>query len=529
MPSDSEPDIIDIAEILKPHRPTAVNYWLALFVGIIPVWSITPLSWAYAAAAITSGTWRTFGWGKSAWLALALAEVAFSLYHAYLVQYISAHPNAHSTERIPQVSAEFLRCMKVGLGLIESGDEPVERPKLLRNDPRAIEFRNALRPWFGHAAWSQIRTRELRHWLHWQLFNAVHPGDESLLTPHHHKALDDAIELLRDFSGCEFEEGSNPEIKPIMLTVDPLTISSRPLAWYALVAGGFHFAKSVLIARYGMQFASYDGLDYAIRIPPKSPNHSEEEHRPILLLHGLGLGLFQYFPLLAHIMELYPHRPVLFPIQPHISQMMFHPRFLTPYSRHDTAARLAALMDELGWGYAIPAPSDDLTETPLPKRPGVTILSHSNGSYVHAWLCKGYPHMIARSCFIDPVSFLSWEGEVCYNFVYRPARTGLELLMRYFVASEMGVANLLQRHFDWTANCLYPDEVPAFTDPSRTTVFIGAKDAIINAQRVYEHLTLHGMTKGLSCDPHGHHGGAIVNGSAECNKILRWLGEEVKL
>jgi hypothetical protein len=101
--------------------------------------------------------------------------------------------------------------------------------------------------------------------------------------------------------------------------------------------------------------------------------------------------------------------------------------------------------------------------------------------------------------------------------------------MHYFVASEMGVANLLQRHFDWTANCLYPDEVPAFTDSTRTTVFIGAKDAIINAQRVYQHLTLHGMTKGLNCDPHNHHGGAIVNGSAECNKILQWLGEEVQL
>ena len=37
-------------------------------------------------------------------------------------------------------------------------------------------------------------------------------------------------------------------------------------------------------------------------------------------------------------------------------------------------------------------------------------MSHSNGSFVHAWLLKAHPELFRRSCFVDPVTFCSWEG-----------------------------------------------------------------------------------------------------------------------
>ena len=42
-----------------------------------------------------------------------------------------------------------------------------------------------------------------------------------------------------------------------------------------------------------------------------------------------------------------------------------------------------------------------------------------SGSYTHAWMLKDYPSIVTRSCFVDPVTFCSWEGDVCYNFLYR--------------------------------------------------------------------------------------------------------------
>ena len=76
--------------------------------------------------------------------------------------------------------------------------------------------------------------------------------------------------------------------------------------------------------------------------------------------------------------------------------------------------------------------------------------------------------------------------------------------MRYFVSSELGVANLLQvranyplcilvksstdrapyaqRNFCWSSNSLWYDEIPHAHDPRRTTFFLGGKDAIVNAE-----------------------------------------------
>jgi hypothetical protein len=36
-------------------------------------------------------------------------------------------------------------------------------------------------------------------------------------------------------------------------------------------------------------------------------------------------------------------------------------------------------------------------------------------------MLKSYPNMVYRSCFVDPVAFCIWEGDVCFNFLYREA------------------------------------------------------------------------------------------------------------
>lgn len=58
---------------------------------------------------------------------------------------------------------------------------------------------------------------------------------------------------------------------------------------------------------------------------------------------------------------------------------------------------------------------------------------------------------------------------------------GLELIMRYFVSAELGVANFLQRHFDWAANALWYEEIPNARDPTKALFILGGKDAILRA------------------------------------------------
>ena len=51
-----------------------------------------------------------------------------------------------------------------------------------------------------------------------------------------------------------------------------------------------------------------------------------------------------------------------------------------------------------------------------------------------------------------------WEPFIAYNFLYRKPQRGIEHLMRYFVGEELGIALMLQRHFDWSSNILWAEE-----------------------------------------------------------------------
>jgi len=245
-------------------------------------------------------------------------------------------------------------------------------------------------------------------------------------------------------------------------------------------------------------------MEYIIRIPTGwSPS---SDAAPILFLHGLGVGLLQYKLLLADLMHKLPEHPILVPVQPSISQNIFHPQHLTPMSPDAMVEHLSGLLDQLGWSAR-----------------GVTALSHSNGTIPHAWLLKAKPRLVKRSCFVDPVVFCLWEGDVCYNFVYRTPTNAIQLLMRYFVGTELGIANTIQRHFDWSANTLWAEDIPRRTDPHAAAFFLGGRDAIVDSERVRKYLHDHGVRAGLTFIPDGRHGQALLARSETLRTIMTWL------
>jgi pimeloyl-ACP methyl ester carboxylesterase len=530
---------LDPSEEIEPSRKRDLSFYIVLLFVVAPLWGTVPLSWAFVVYALRSGSIWTYTWlGRSLFL-LALCEVFFSVYHHRLATQASG-PTPYGPGNLADLQAAFQRVLKAGLAnLPDDGyDEEsfdTDRPgspaesilQLEHDDPRAIDFRQVLRTWFGRVPWSAVRKKEIYAWLYWSIFNTELPPLDTL-PPAHRTALEEALDLMQKRTGAVITEGSAPDIQPMRLTLDKVNITWRPFWWYATVGVVNRFMRHWFVQNWGAYHRSYDGLEYLVRIPEDwDPNAGP---RPIVFIHGLGLGLLQYHVLLKHLLQAFADRPILIPLQPHVSQDIFHPRYLTPMTRHETADRLAALLIDLGWA-AVSGDDEDSDDEETMKnvtgaKKGVTMLSHSNGSYTHAWMLKGYPEMISRSCFVDPVTFCSWEGDVCYNFIYRPCKTGIELVMRYFVGTELGVANLLQRHFDWSSNALWYEEIPHARDPTRTLFLLGGKDDIVNAERVQRYLRSHGVRKGLWLDPNGRHGQALISGGAGHTKILSWLREE---
>lgn len=228
--------------------------------------------------------------------------------------------------------------------------------------------------------------------------------------------------------------------------------------------------------------------------------------RPILYLHGLGFGLLQNHLVIAHLTRDLGDHPIVIPLQPHISMHVTHPKHLEPLSREKTITCIEGICER--WQFTEP----DL---------GVIVLSHSNGSIAHGWLLKDRPHLVYRSAFVDPVVFCLWEGDVCYNFCYRKPKAALELLLHYFIASEVGVANTIQRHFDWSENTLFHDQIPNADDPTKTMYLIGGEDIIIDAYRVKKYLENHGIREGVRFDPRKGHGDGL-DGPA-LRHVTAWL------
>ena len=122
-------------------------------------------------------------------------------------------------------------------------------------------------------------------------------------------------------------------------------------------------------------------LRYVLRVPHGwDPVNGP---RPVVFMHGLGLGLTQYWRFIQHLFTALSDRPVLVPLLPHVSQELLHPRFLRPLARKEMAEHLAGFIEKLGWADLsadMPSDSSDSeARTPEAKsaKRGVTMLSHS--------------------------------------------------------------------------------------------------------------------------------------------------------
>ena len=129
----------------------------------------------------------------------------------------------------------------------------------------------------------------------------------------------------------------------------------------------------------------------------------------------------------------------------------------------------------------------------------------------------------------------------------------MELIIKYFVGLELGVAYYIQRHFCWSSNTLWYDEIPNGADPSKALYIVGGKDDIVNGpvrlfhqsltlitfnhklimvirylatlQRVRRYLQSHGVSQGLRYNPNGRHGQALLTSDKAFTDMLKWLRE----
>jgi len=116
----------------------------------------------------------------------------------------------------------------------------------------------------------------------------------------------------------------------------------------------------------------------------------------------------------------------------------------------------------------------------------VMLVSHSYGSTITTHLLHNSitAPKIGPMLLIDPITFMLHLPDVAYNFTARKPTMANERQLYYFASKDPSVAHTLHRHFFWSQNILWKEELSS----RRVTVSLGGRDLIVDTDTVGAYL-----------------------------------------
>ena len=253
--------------------------------------------------------------------------------------------------------------------------------------------------------------------------------------------------------------GFNPRTKCMRVIIDPIQYQHRPLFLYALVAG-LHWVYSWYLRSQGYTFhSSSPSLQYFHRPPP----HPSAPLQPALVfVHGISNGISSYHTFVRCLSQA-GNRHVLLVVLPFISMRLCEhvPTAKdTVEALRDAITRHTAVREGGGGGGGGgEGKGGRASSSPPPPPPRFILVGHSYGTLVASWFVKAYPHLLLSTVLIDPVCFLLFLPHLCYNFLYRQPISPMHHILSFFAAKELFISHTLHRHFFWTVNVLWVEDL----------------------------------------------------------------------
>ncbi|KZT00054.1 uncharacterized protein LAESUDRAFT_739760 [Laetiporus sulphureus 93-53] len=408
---------------------------------------VAPLSIVY-----TLASWHSGGFLCSRWLGIyALAEASFCLFvylpRSWLMQKDAVHP--------PRLSR-------------------AEREALFTKCFIHIAQTNMASGWFFDCPIDSIKRENIKEWILWALFGTRHDGYKEEWA----EEIDSYIQMLEQHTGNKLDHGWGHSVKCMRLTLDPVVSLHRPLCWYAIV-GLVDTITSAQLALGG--FKHYDNQNPLGCFPPRwfslfsrrSPDanlaywyrpHRSKTKRPVLFLHGIGIGLWPYTPFLFELIAKDPDVGIIaienLSVSMHISA--------SPLPRAEMLAALTRILEHH-------------------HHASFVLAAHSYGTVLAAHMLRDpvFAKRITSLLLIDPIPFLLYLPPVAYNFVYRAPRTASEWQLWYFASRDPDISRALSRHFFWAENVLWKEDLHG----RETAIILCGRDQIVDSREVLKYLT----------------------------------------
>ncbi|CRK12752.1 hypothetical protein BN1723_007431 [Verticillium longisporum] len=413
---------------------------------------IAPLSTLYSLARVLFPLPLPFPVGLEVWLALeAVFYLVFYLPRRAYLQRAAVHPPTACRE---------------------------DRRRLFRECNNNVpDPERYLTKWFQDAPLSEIKRENMKEFFRWAFLNT---GD---VDPAHDEELEEYVGEMEKLLGRKLEPGHG-NAKCLRLTLDKVEMLHRSLTWYLCVfvvdTVAWVYLRYYSFEFHGTSVAAVFPLrpftPFATsRSPAKTLTywhrpHTSKTRLPVLFIHGIGIGLYQYINFLADLNAEGSQSPSDGQVGIIALEIMSVSSRITgeAMSKDEMCDEVACILKAHGW-----------------ER--VVLVSHSYGSIVTTHLLRAprTAKVIGPILFVDPVSFLLHLPDVAYNFTYRKPTRANEHLLSYFGAKDMGISHTLFRRFFWAENILWKEDIQGHS----VSVVLSGRDSIIDAKVIGAYLT----------------------------------------
>ncbi|KAI4136383.1 MAG: hypothetical protein LQ341_005637 [Variospora aurantia] len=321
-----------------------------------------------------------------------------------------------------------------------------------------------------------VRRENVKEWFCWAFMNRATWDKEE------DDELEEYVRQIERLSGEQIPPGRG-EAKSLRITLDSFTTLHRPLIWYIFMVGGhdliahtylslhsFHLHRRPL-THFLHEFPLRPLSLFSSHVTPANKltyyhhPHTSTIHLPVVLIHGVGIGLHTYMRLMSEFVSASSGTIgfIALEIMP-ISFRLTH----APMRKDELCAEILAILDHHGYDRFV-------------------IIGQSFGTIIAAQMLHhaAIGPRIASLILFDPVTFLLHLTEMAYNFTRRRPRTANQHQLYYFASTDIGIAHTLARCTFWSESILWKEEL----EGRRCTVVLGARDIVVAAEQVGRYLT----------------------------------------
>lgn len=233
------------------------------------------------------------------------------------------------------------------------------------------------------------------------------------------------------YFGLSPKPGNNPvAIRHADFSISPISHIHHPLIVYMVFYTLELYSTTFTLRRSGYNFyRTSNGISYWYRKGKDSGSNKS----PILYLHGINSGYINGF-----FTAISDDRPVIY-----VNNDFVKMNSMT-FSVPDPHTYVHGILEILAF--------HGISQ--------VSLIGHSWGTFLSAWIVKLAPHIISHITLIDPVSIVVFLPETAYTMCYAPPRSCRSYALCYFLRNDLTIAYTLHKHFEWYNACLFLEEIP---------------------------------------------------------------------